>query len=122
MRMPSFKRLKAETEREGFCTRFSGTFRHPNPRLYKYYWWVFWEGSPCDGSQFLSDDNRMPTKQAFDLMDSLTAQSKSYWVYNRRLPRRDPANPFNPDAEKWRDEEWAPSFDEDTDDAVNGFK
>lgn len=123
MRMPSFKKLATETERSGFHWKFCGaSHRHPNPRFYKYYWWIFWQESPCDGWAFKTKPYRLATQQAFDLIQRLQAEKQSYWIYNTRLPRLDPANPFNPKAEVWRDAEWAPAFDEDTDAEHEGFK
>jgi hypothetical protein len=122
MRVPSFKRLLAETKRNGYHSAFSGVFLHPNPKYYKYYWWVFWKDSPCDGEQFLSQSNRLSSKQAFDLIDKLKTIGHSHWVYNRRLPRLDSDNPFDVNAEKWRDIEWALAFDQDTDEEINGIK
>lgn len=123
MRMPSFKKLAKDIERNGYQSRFCATFMNPNPRLYKYYWWVFWQGSPCDSEEFLSDRYRMPIKQAFELIHKLEEERQQHWVYNRRLPRLDPVNTaFDPSAEIWRDTEWALPFDEDTDEEYQGFK
>jgi len=123
MKIPDFKTLANETKKKGFYWIFSeASFMHPNPRFYKYYWWVFWQGSPCDGRDFLNKKHRLPTKQYFDLIEKLHAEGQSYWVYNRKLPRRDPANPFNFNAKVWENYEWAPPFDEDTDEECRGYK
>jgi hypothetical protein len=34
----------------------------------------------------------------------------------------DPNNPFDPAAEKWKDYQWAPAYDEDSDEPYKGFK
>ena len=123
MRLPSFKKLEEDHNREGFRSRSYATFMHPKPLFFKYYWWVFWKGSPCDGKEFLGNRYRLPTKQAFELRAKLRSEHESYWLYNRRLPRLDPANtPFNPHAEKWQGVEWAKPFDEDFDDEFKGHK
>ncbi len=123
MRTPNFKTLIAETDQKGFYSLIcEASFMHPNPRYYKYYWWIFWQGSTCDGLKFLSKKNRLSTKTAFDLIEKLKRDRQSYWVYNRKLPRLDPNNPFDPNAKVWRKTEWAKSFDEDPDEEVNGFK
>jgi hypothetical protein len=76
---------------------------HPNPKFYKYYWWIFWKDSPCDGKAFLSKGNRLTTKQASNLMKKLDYESESYWIYNCRLPRLDPSNTsFNPQAKQMK--------------------
>ncbi len=123
MLIPCFKRLKKETLRAGVHASSYATFMHPNPLFYKYYWWVFWEGSPCDGEKLLSKQYRMPTKRAFELMEKLKSEQQSYWLYNTRLPRLDPVNsPLDPNSEKWREIEWAKSFDDDVDEEYRGFK
>lgn len=123
MRIPSFKQLQEDHDREGFRTSSYATFIHPKPLFYKYYWWVFWKESPCDGRAFLHKNYRMPIKQAFDLMEKLESIKESYWLYNARYPRLDPVNtPFDPQANLWKDAEWTKSFEEDTDEIFKGFK
>jgi len=123
MRTPNFKDLAKDIGHEGFQSRSYATFMHPNPHLYKYYWWIFWQGSPCEGDEFLSDRYRISTKQAFELMHKLREEQHSYWLYNCRLPRLDPANtPFDPKSKVWQDVEWAKPFDKDTDEEYQGLK
>ncbi len=123
MRIPNFKKIKVEMEGEGFYGTFQGSFVHPNPRFYKYYWWIFWQGSPCDGTKFLSNNYRLPIKKAFDLVENLRCEQQAYWLYNMRYPRRDPDyTPFDFNAEKWRGCEWAAPFDEDADKLHGIFK
>jgi len=123
MLTPNFARLKQEHDKKGFHAYSSATFMHPNPKIYKYYWWVFWKNSPCDGNAFLDKKNRLPTKKAFDLINKLVVDGESYWLYNCRLPRIDPANsPLNRHANKWKNIEWAKSFADDTDEEYKGQK
>ncbi|MBL8792588.1 MAG: hypothetical protein JNM56_01655 [Planctomycetia bacterium] len=42
-------------------------------------------------------------------------KSELYWLYNRQLPRRDSANPFDPDHPRWAGVEWALAYDDDLD-------
>jgi hypothetical protein len=88
---------------------------HANPRFYKYVWWVFWSESPADGWVFLGDGYRLSTAAAVELLAVLTARCEPYWLYNCRLPRRDPANPFDVNHPRWRHVEWAPGYDDDPD-------
>jgi len=88
---------------------------HPNQRFYKYVWWVFWNGSRADGSEFLGDEYRLSTAAALSLVADLKAKGEPYWLYNSRLPRRDPANPFDVNHPHWQGAEWAPAYDEDSD-------
>lgn len=112
MRIPNFEIIRRQ--REARCSSFA-TGVHPNPRFYKYYWWVFWSESPIDGMEFLSDKYRLSTAAAIALLAELKAMGKPLWLYNRRLPRRDPANPFDANHSQWRDVEWAPPYDDDMD-------
>ena len=123
MRIPSFRELQKDSDQQGFTASSYATFMHPNPIFYKYYWWVFWKGSPCDGREFIRRNYRMPIKRAFDLMFELESTEESYWLYNSRHPRLDPVNtPFNPQASIWKDTEWAKSFEDDTDGLFKRFK
>ena len=126
MRIPSFELLLAETEsgsNQEYPVSSYAQEMHPNPRYYKYYWWVFWRGSPCDGNEFLTPAYWLPTQRAFALMEQLDREGEPYWIYNRQIPRLDPASPFDPAHPKWRDIDWAPAYDEDTDEPdPSGFK
>jgi hypothetical protein len=44
MRIPNFEKIK---EKDSFLVSSYATGMHPVPQFYKYYWWVFWEGSVC---------------------------------------------------------------------------
>ena len=88
---------------------------HPNPRFFKYYWWVFWNESPIEGSEFLSRPYRLTTAAAFALMDQLKKKNEPHWLYNMKVPRLDASNPFDPESPYWAGIEWAPSYDEDPD-------
>ena len=51
---PEFKvleriRTESTTSRQWYA---GATFMHPNPRFFKYYWWVFWKESPVEGEEF----------------------------------------------------------------------
>ena len=115
MQIPEFERMQREraTGRSGCSSYATGV--HPNPRFYKYHWWVFWRESPVDGSEFLSDKYRLSTAAAMALSADLKARGEPSWLYNRRLPRRDPANPFDTNHPRWRDAEWAVAYDDDPD-------
>lgn len=93
---------------------------HRNPRLFKYYWWIFHEGVPVEGEEFLyQDEHRLCGYDAFQLLEKLKREGKSCIVYNQRFPRSDPRNPFDP--EKW--DSFAPSIDDDSDpEWREGFK
>jgi hypothetical protein len=118
MRAPNFNELRREREHSlqlgNQCDRHSyAQGVHPNPRFFKYYWWVFWTGSPVDGNEFLRETYRMSTAAAMALIAELQSKNEPYWLYNKKLPRRDPANPFDLQSPYWR--EWALPYDKDCD-------
>ena len=45
---------------------------HPNPRFFKYYWWIFHEGVPVEDEDFLfQDEYRLCGYDAMKLLDRL---------------------------------------------------
>ena len=120
MRTPDFEDIRRERAAgRGGCDSYA-TNVHPNPRLYKYHWWIFWSESPVDGLEFLDDKYRLNTAAAMALSAELKATGEPSWLYNRHLPRRDPANPFDFNHPRWRDSEWAPAYDDDPDPVAPG--
>ena len=91
---------------------------HPNPRFYKYYWWVFWAGSPVEGKAFLESRHRLPTAAAFEFMEELKGKKEPYLLYSRQLHRRDPAGPFDFSLPMFRDRELALPYHGDFDPVV----
>ena len=114
MRVPNFNDLRELNAGMSADVSYASGV-HPNPRFYKYYWWVFWAHSPIDGPEFLSDCYRINTAVALNLMAELEAKGEGYWLYNCRIPRHDPANPFDLQSPRWHGVEWALSYDEDPD-------
>lgn len=126
MRIPNFDDLRSERAAGRATGSSFAEGVHPNPRFYKYYWWVFWNESPIDGQEFLTDKYRLNTATALALTADLKARGEPYWLYNRKLPRRDATNPFDPQSSKWRSAEWAVPYDNDPDpvatEPLNGHK
>ena len=123
MRIPSFKQLEADQERERGVFYSYASAMHPNPYFYKYYWWVFWKGSPFEGHKFLNSlETRLTTKQAYELRNKLAAENLTCYIYNSSEPRLDPNNPFDPAAARWKNCQWAPAYDDDNDEPYKGFK
>ena len=122
MRLPSFQALE-EFRQMGWKRAYCGTSSvHPKPHYYKFYWWIFSKYSPVEGRNFLDKKYRLSTAEAMRFMDELAKEKEPCMVYNVRLPRLDSKNPFNPNSSRWEGYEWAPSWDEDTDEEWNGFK
>jgi len=85
---------------------------HSNPRLYKYYWRIFWRNSPCEGPEFLNT-RPLVTKAAFELMEKLKNAGEPYWIYNTRIPRDIPL--WNMNSSRFTDEGFAPAYEDDCD-------
>lgn len=115
MRKPCLQRIRQERAEGRSVGSSCAQGVHPNPRFYKYVWWVFWSESPIDGWDFCCDEHRLSTAAALSLLADLEERGEPYWLYNRQIPRRDPANPFDVEHPRWRDVEWAPAFDDDPD-------
>jgi hypothetical protein len=115
MRVPDFKKIREDRAAGEYSYASYASGVHPNPRFYKYFWWVFWSKSEVDGKEFLSDAYRLSTAVALNLMKELAEKGEPYWIYNRRLPRHDPSNPFDYEHPRSRHLEWATSYDNDTD-------
>jgi hypothetical protein len=123
MKTPNFQQLRANRDkcrsRGVQCDRASyAQGVHPNPKFFKYYWWVFWTESPIDADELLTKKYRLSTAAAMTLIAELRANNEPYWVYNTKLPRRDPANPFDLLSPRWG--EWAAPFDDDADPPSTG--
>jgi hypothetical protein len=92
MREPNFDELRKDrarcraSGRRCRCTSFACGI-HPNPRFYKYHWWVFWNESPVDGYKFLTKEYCLSTAAAIRLVDRLKKENEPCWLYNARLPR-----------------------------------
>lgn len=122
MRIPSFGALKQQSADDGLGHSYA-SHMHPNPRLFKYRWWVFWRDSPCDGREFLDERNSLCTAHAMTLIDKLTRNGECHWIYNKRIPRHEPGiTPFDRISTKWRDIQFAPAFHDDADLEWAGFR
>ena len=122
MKIPRFEALRKQTDADGVSQSFA-VHMHPNPRFYKYIWWVFWRGSACDGREFLSDTHALCTADAMALIEKLRADNERHWIYNSRIPRDQPGvTPFHRDAAKWRGHSFASAFDDDADPEWHGHR
>lgn len=122
MRAPNFEALRTECVDDGVSLNYA-SYMHPNPRFYKYLWWVFWRQSPCDGREFLNDRYALCTADAMALVKELSATGECHWIYNKRIPRHEPGvTPFDRTSKKWRDLQFAPALDADADPCIDGFR
>ena len=65
-----------------------------------------------------SPDTILTIKKAFDLTGKLERKGLIHYTYSWSLPRLAPKNPFDPNAERWEWVDWAPAYDDDTDEPV----
>lgn len=120
---PNFERLGHQRQAGDHGCHWYAQGIHPNRYLYKYYWWVFWKGSPCDGWEFIADTYRLSTAAAMRLMAELRERQEPHWVYSKKVPRWDPPHtPWDPASSRWQGTEWAPALTDDFDPEWQGFK
>lgn len=126
MRIPCHKLLRKErldyrVSSTGEAMRSYASGIHPNPRFFKYYWWIFWNESRADGRAFFSDRHRLATADAMDLLQGLIELREPCWIYNQRLPRAGVDTPFDLTRARWFDAEIAPGYDDDQDAIAEGM-
>lgn len=122
MKTPDFKCLREQNRDDGLCHSYARQM-HPDPRLFKYRWWIFWRESPCDGMEFLAIEHSLCTSDAMVLLDKLSQENECHWVYNQPIPRDEPGvTPFARSSTKWMSSEFASSLDNDADPQWQGFR
>jgi hypothetical protein len=119
MKFPAFADLE-EMRTEGAQWRSYGDQINPNPRLFKYYWWIFCKYSDVEGPEFLSAKNRLCYAEAHKLTRRLEEEGEPFIVYSERLPRI--GAPFDPNHKKWQGIKWAARFEDDRDAICKGHK
>jgi hypothetical protein len=94
-----------------------------NPRLWKYYWQVFSAECPWEDEEFFQLAALLCTADFENEVERLLSLGQNCMVYGIRRPRADPANPWDMSSQRWKDVEFAVSYDKDTDPIVmGGFK
>lgn len=123
MKTPSFERIN-KTKHSGQVLFTGASGIHPNPKWFKYFWWIFTAESPIDGHSFLCDDNKLSFFEFEKELERVKSLGLEAWIYNTKLYRLGEDSPF--DEQKLRAKgisEFAPSFDEDQDPMTpDGFK
>lgn len=115
MPRPRYACLRRDKESGHTGVHFFGTFLHPRPEFYKYYFYLFTEDSPQEGRAFFNKDNRMCVAAYQKRCEEIKASGDLAYAYNRRHPRRGEATPFDEDHPKWENVEWAPPLEDDPD-------
>ncbi len=117
------KRL--EDRGEDFMAIFvSGSNLHPNPKMYKYYWWIYsMESQERSAAEvFYTKAYRLTTKEFEE--ESIRLQDKISFAYvNRKLHRLGSIFNYEKLKEKYPDMEFAPAYENDNDEMIeNGHK
>jgi hypothetical protein len=95
---------------------------HPNRRLYKYCWRVFTADCPWEGDELFQKAPRLSTAAFVELEHELTRLGAKAFVYNSKRPRHGHGLPLDPNHPRWKNREWAPSWDDDPDLEWTGHK
>ena len=126
MLMPLYKNLNIHKYNDGTpAIVFAGAVRrHRDPRLNKYYWWVFTAGCPVDGRAFLSDRYRLTESEFEDVYRRCREQGVAALIYNARYYRIGDDTPWDRDRLMAKGiTNFAPSYDADPDPiARNGYR
>jgi hypothetical protein len=126
--MTPFDRItkeRFEQESSRCCLFINGTTVHPNPKFYKYYWWVYPANSPyeCAKDVFYKPEYRLTTKEMMDLCAELDAKGISYaYVNSQRYRLGNQHWDYEAIKKRQPEIEFALSYDEDTDIEYEGHK
>ena len=119
MRIPLYKHLHNDPliAQDASSISFAQAM-HPNPRFYKYRWWVFWEGSPCEGSEFLEQKYSLCTADFMSLTEKLRLDGKLHFIYNKQYPRHEEGvTPFLTQHPRWEGIKFEVPLSQDNDPA-----
>lgn len=120
MSRPRYEQIRKRKEDGETGIYFEGSFLHPRPEFYKYYFYLFTEDSPQEGKDFFNKENRMCVAEYRKRCKEIKQAGDLAYAYNTRHPRRGDATPFDESHPRWENVEWAPPLDEDPDPAVEG--
>ena len=103
-----------------FC---SGDYSlNPNRRVYKYYWQVFTEDSPWEDSEFFANAPKLSIAAYMTLVEELKLRGKPAFVYNSKRLREGHGLPLDMNHPRWKGCVLAPSLEDDSDPAYEGWK
>lgn len=92
------------------------------PRLYKYTWQIWTPDCELEGREFLQFDARLSTAVFMARYEAILDAKLGGWIYRHDRPRQGPGTPFDRNHPKWKNVEFAPSWDLDPDPVWNGHK
>ena len=103
----------------------SGSNINPNPKLYKYYWWIYsMESKEKSAAEvFYSKAHRLSIKKFEEESIRLQDNKISFAYVNRKLHRLGTTFDYEKLKEKYPDMEFAPAYEDDNDEMIeNGHK
>jgi hypothetical protein len=103
----------------------SGSNLHPNPILYKYYWWIYSLESEQKSANdvFYKKAYRINTKEFEEESKRLQDNKISFAYINIKLHRLNTIFDYRKLKEKYPDMEFAPAYEDDNDEIIeNGHK
>ena len=103
----------------------SGSNVHPDPKMYKYYWWIYsMESKEKSAAEvFYSKAHRLTTKKFEEESIRLQNNKISFAYVNRKLHRLGSIFDYEKLKEKYPDMEYAPVYEDDNDEMIeNGHK
>lgn len=101
-----------------------GSNLHPNPRFYKYYWWVFYSKTDAKNAAeiFWRTEHRLTTAEFAHLMKRLTEEQLYYAYVNRRYYRLGMIWDYHALSHKYPGLKFASAYDDDPDELYEKHK
>lgn len=88
VQIPSYRFIQDRLDEGESGLIFCGARRpHHNPRLFKYYWWVFTVDSPAQGADFLVSDFRLSFSEYLNEAGRILSEGGLAMVYNKKTYR-----------------------------------
>lgn len=118
------KRLE-QRDKDFMAIFVSGSNINPNPKLYKYYWWIYsMESKEKSAAEvFYSKAHRLTTKKFEEEAKRLQDNKISFAYVNTKLHRLGTIFDYEKLKEKYPDIEFAPAYEDDNDEMIeNGHK
>ena len=103
----------------------SGSNLHPNPKLYKYYWWIYPANSTYASAYevFYKPEHALTMKEFDTLSKRLFDENISFAYVNRKVHRLgNKIWDYEKIKQEYPNTEFAPAFDDDPDEEHEGHK
>jgi len=87
---PTYENLEFISSNDLFKITKAGTVNiHENPRLYKYYWWIFTLDSTTEGDDFLKEENMLCYADYLQKIKDIIESKQPAMIYNTKYHRLD---------------------------------